>query len=191
MADKREIRPIVETRVLTEFGEVLDSPELYADAGAQGDLTYVPGYSDLRRKRDLEIAEVQAGKRDAKTVTTLPVRLQWARANRVSGEPDGTKPWEYANDGYRKAKKTDIGQDWLKELPPAAQVVAGGEIKMGDMTLMVCDQDRAAKNAARVKIQTQRQVNSGGAKLMAQGDRIKGSDPTYESKLADKPIGAE
>src|SRR5438045_5913951 len=95
MADKR---PIVETRVLTEFGEVYEDANFWA-AQVGTDHSYVPGYSDMRRARDNEIAKIQThfgatrgsdsqeASRTAalRKVTPLPVRLQWTRSMRVSG----------------------------------------------------------------------------------------------------------
>ena len=50
---KRELIP---TAIRTEFGEVLDAPSFYDTNGAAQDHTYTPGYSDLRRARDLAVA---------------------------------------------------------------------------------------------------------------------------------------
>jgi len=44
------VRPVVPTAIRTEFGDVLEDASFY---DAQGrDVTYVPGYSELRRARD-------------------------------------------------------------------------------------------------------------------------------------------
>ena len=186
-------KPIVATTVMTEFGEVLDDGSFYDAAGADGDLTYVPGYSDLRRERDRMVAKVRRGEAKASEVPMLPVRLHWVRSNRVSGEPDSTKQVQSSNDGYREVTVKDISPDnpWLKDMPPGAHKVAGGAIRKGDVTLMVCEAPRAARNAARVRQQTDRLNTAAAARLMAEGDRVKGCDPTYESKLADKPIGQD
>jgi len=45
------VRPLVPTAIRTEFGEVLEDASFYQIQGR--DLTYVPGYSNLRRARDL------------------------------------------------------------------------------------------------------------------------------------------
>lgn len=47
---KRELIP---TAIRTEFGEVLEDSAFHAPLGANRDYTYVAGYSDLRRARDL------------------------------------------------------------------------------------------------------------------------------------------
>jgi len=45
------VRPLVPTAIRTEFGDVLEDASFYGIQ--QKDLTYVPGYSNLRRCRDL------------------------------------------------------------------------------------------------------------------------------------------
>lgn len=47
-------RELVPTTIRTEFGEVLDDPSFYETMGSAQDHTYVPGYSDIRRARDLQ-----------------------------------------------------------------------------------------------------------------------------------------
>ena len=193
-------RPIIETKVLTEFGEVYEDSNFWA-AQVGTDHSYVPGYSDMRRKRDATIAKIQqhygatrgsdsqeaARQRDLRKVEALPVRLQWTRAMRVSGgEPDSTKEIQAGNDGYRTVTKADIGKDWLTQLPPGAKIVAGGAIRKGDVTLMVCEQKDAARNAARAHIQTMRQVQDLSSRPLMQQEA---AAPYIESKLGDKPIG--
>lgn len=190
-------RPLIETKVLTEFGEVVEDANFHS-ARVGEDHTFVPGYSDLRKARDLAIAtelKRTGGRHDMidwKNVPTLPVRLQWTRDMRVAGnEPDSTKEIQMGNDGYRKVTKADIGQEWLKELPAGAKVVAGGAIRKGDVTLMVCDKQNAARNAARVQIETMRQVTDNSkTPLLVKGADSQGAEPYMERTLADKPIGA-
>jgi hypothetical protein len=197
MANKR---PIIETKVLTEFGEVLEDSNFWA-ATVGADLSYVPGYSDMRRTRDQEIARIQsfygatpgsdeqeaARHRELRKVAPLPVRLQWTRSMRVSGsEPDSTKEIQAGNDGYRTVMQSDIGKDWLRELPPGAKIVAGGQIRKGDVTLMVCEQSDAARNAARNHVQVMREVQDLSKRPLM---KFSEADPNIESKLGDKPIG--
>lgn len=181
MANKKPLIPTMQTA----YGPVVEDAEFYANrGGAGGDITYVPGYSDLRQARDLALAE-------GRKPDSLPVRLQWARNARVSGEPDSTKQWEYQNQKYRPVTEADIGQEWLTGLPPAATVAPDHSIRMQDMTLMVCDAQTAARNAARVQRATERQTATIGGKLLSQGDKVRGSDPVVEAKRADKALGQE
>ena len=146
MAKKRELVP---THIRTEFGDVLDDPKFYDTMGAAMDMTYVPGYSDMRRARDQAIAEVQKGERKWKDVPTIPVRLQWTRTSKViSGQPDNTKEILYGSQHYRFVPQSDVGAPWMKSLPVGAVVQADGTLKNGDTTLMVCTAEHAARNAA-------------------------------------------
>ena len=194
-------KPLIETKVLTEFGEVYEDANFWA-AQVGTDHSYVPGYSDMRRARDAEIARIQkhygprgtdsqeaSRQAELRKAPSLPVRLQWTRSMRVSGnEPDTTKEISAGNNGYRTATKTDIGQAWLTELPPGAKVVAGGAIRKGDVTLMVCDAPRAAKNAAQNHIQVMREVQDITNRPLMQ-TAVKGADPFIESTVGDTPIG--
>lgn len=150
-------RPLVNTVIRTEFGDVLDSPELLAREGGR-DLTYVPGFSDMRLAYDLELADVASGrkaKHEAK-FTPLPVNVRWTRATTPRGAPDGMKQIATANLGYRTATKDDIGQPWLTALPPGATLEADGTIRKGDCLLTVADGKTAARNAARKQVATSR-----------------------------------
>lgn len=194
------VRPIVETRVMTEFGEVVEDANFYS-ATVGEDHTYVKGYSDMRKARDTAIAAIQqkygptpgseqhevARRAELYKLDPLPVRLHWTRSMRVSGnEPDNTKELQAGNDGYRVATKADIGSDWLKELPAGAKVVAGGAIRKGDVTLMVCDRNRAARNAAQNHIQVMREAQDLSKRpLLAHT----GAAPYIESTVDSKPIG--
>src|SRR5437899_3179530 len=102
------VKPLVPTMIRTEFGEVLESEAFHAASGAQGDFTYVPGYSDMRRARDIATREVSEGKRNAKDVPELPVRLHWVRSVRLNNNPDNRKPVEFGNQNYRNVTKADI-----------------------------------------------------------------------------------
>ena len=177
---KRELIPTVKTA----YGPVVEDDAFYEESGHGGDITYVPGYSDMRKARDIALAK-------GKAPQALPVRLQWARNARVSGEPDSTKQWEYQSQKYRPVTESDIGQDWLKEMPPAATVGPDNSIRMQDMTLMVCDARDAARNAAKVQRETARQSAGIGGKLISQGDKVRGSDPTVEATRAEKALGQE
>lgn len=174
-------KPIVPTMIRTEFGDVLESDAFHSAAGgAQGDLTYTPGYSDMRRQRDAQLREVHEGKRSANDVMKLPVRLHLARRATYSGQPDNRKTIQFVNNGYRAVTKDDIGKnDWLKEMPPSATVGPGGELFYGDTVLMVCDAKTAAKNAAVVQMRTNQMLkDSASADFMKLGSHTPGTDPS-------------
>lgn len=186
-----DAKPLVPTAVLTEFGEVYDDPSFYQTNGADRDHTYVKGYSDMRRARELAKAAYRRGEIKQSDIPSIPVRLQWVRTLKTNGIPDNTKEVQSGNEGYREVTKADLGQPWFQELPQGAKVVAGGRIQKGDVSLMVCDAPRAARNQAANMAQV-KQMTSEAPKgpLYTAGSRVKGADPYVESKLADKPIGA-
>lgn len=184
------VRELVPTTVRTEFGDVLDDASFYDVGGADRDLTYIPGFSDMRRKRDLGFADIASGKRQRHEVeiSPLPVNCRWARTHEVkSGKPDGRKQIANGNLGYRTVNKDQIGKvPWLTELPAGATVDPDGSIRKGDTVLMVADAKDAARSAARKAAQTQR---LGDAALSASGGLLdaakgaKGADP-YVTKIS-------
>ena len=173
-------KPLVPTMIRTEFGDVLESEAFQAATGAQGDVTYVPGYSDMRRQRDQQLKEVADGKRKAADVRTRPVRLHLTRVTKYSGQPDDRKAIEFRNQGYRAVTKDDIGKhDWITNLPEAAVLGPAGEIRIGDTVLMMCDAKTATRNAAIVQMRTNQMLKeTAAADFMKLGDRNQGSDPS-------------
>ena len=176
-------RPIVNTTIRTEFGDVLEDASFHDVGGADRDMTYVPGFSEMRRNRDLELAAVASGakpKHEAKLVP-LPVNMRWVRRTTPRGAPDGRKEISSGNLGYRLVNKEQVGKnDWLTKLPPGATVEADGSIVKGDTVLMVADGKNAARNAARRAAQTQRLVNDTSAAaggLVSVGGRTTGAEP--------------
>jgi hypothetical protein len=176
-------RPLVATAIRTEFGDVQESAEFYAAQGADRDLTYIPGFSDMRRERDLAIADVAAGRvdrRDAK-ISPLPVNCRWVRKSTPKGAPDAMKQISSGQNGYKVVNKEQIGKvEWLTKLPPGATVEADGSISKGDLVLMVTEGKTAARNAARRQAQTNTMVRSaeetaGGLKAL--GANTRGADP--------------
>lgn len=160
-------RPLVSSAIRTEFGDVLDDPSFYDAGAADRDQTYVPGFSDLRRARDLEIADVASGRKPAHEakIDALPVNLRWVRNSTPrDGAPDTRKQTASGNLGYTLVSKDAIGKEaWLTKLPPGARITADGAIQKGDTVLMVADAKTAARNAARKAAQTRRQTNDAAA----------------------------
>lgn len=177
------VRELVPTAIRTEFGDVLDSPEFYDVGGADRDLTYVPGFSDMRRARDLTLAGVASGKiaRHEAVLEPLPVNCRWTRTHTGKGEPDGRKQIASGNLGYRAVNKDQIGKvPWLTALPPGATLDADGSIRKGDTILMVTDAKNAGRNVARRAAQTQRLGDAAASAkggLMDVGGKAKGVDP--------------
>lgn len=147
----RHKKPLVNTEPLDEFGAA--HPEDFADPTGQArDLTYVPGFSELRRERDLALVEYAQGVRRGQEVPTLPVNVRGVRVARVKdGTPEGVKIMSARNDGYRPVLQEDVGQPWFTALPPGARVLPSGEIinAAGDLMYMVAPARRVAANQAR------------------------------------------
>lgn len=139
--------PLINTAALSEFGDLTDSARFYDPEGIDRDHSYVPGYSEIARTAAIQLAEVQRGVRAPNNVQFAPVRLRWARSQTVGGQPDSTKQFGHSKKGYRLVNaKSDVGTDWLKELPPGAQIGADGSIRNGDCVLMVATAEQARKN---------------------------------------------
>lgn len=175
--------PLVATNIRTEFGDVVEDASFYDVGGADRDLTYIPGFSDMRRANDLERAAVASGakpKHEAH-IQPLPVNMRWTRTVSPRGAPDGRKQLSTANLGYKAVHKDEIGKHpWLKALPPGATINADGTIQKGDTQLMICDGKTAARNVARRQLQTQRltdEAKAAAGGLLDVGARTKGADP--------------
>ena len=185
MAPEQTVRPLVPTTIRTEFGDVLESA-VFNSPTVGRDLTYVPGYSDMRRARDTAIREVHEGNRKAHEIPTLPVRLQLVRCAFLNEKPDTRNVVNFTNDGYQAVTQADVGKhDWIKEMPPASTVGPNGEIRVGDCVLMVADKHTAAKRAAEERMEINRMTRSApqpgivsetlpGREIMAPPSAIKG-----------------
>lgn len=172
-------RPLVPTGIMTEFGELKDDPATLFDAvGMNGDVTYVPGISDLRRAHDLAKAR-------GETPTPLPVNVRWVRRTRVSGEPTNDRMVKVGRDGYRPVMWTEVGtKDWIKSAPAGASKLPDGGIGMLDMQLMVQDAQSAARSAVRKQLKwTELVTASKDEALRAAGARVRGSNPEVETDL--------
>ena len=173
-------KPIVRTGIETEFGEVLDAKEvLEAPGGAGGDLTFVPGFGDMRRAADLARAK---GEKPA----PLPVNLRWVRRTKLTGAPDNTRQVVMQNQGYQPVSADLVGkEDWITAMPAGSTRLPDGTVGNSDWVLMVADQKTAARNAARktVKFLEQNTANLPQA-LEQAGLRVPGANPEVSTELA-------
>jgi hypothetical protein len=182
-------RPLVDVNVISEFGGVEDTKEFQEDGVGQRDYTYVPGFSDLRVARDLDLARLHRNEIKGRDVSTLPVNMRWFRTVKGTGsDPDQMRMAQARNQKYRAATKSDIGQPWLTELPPGGQIAPDGTIKSaaGDLALYVLDRENAAKIAIRRKKNIDETVSAvefqvGG--LGQVGSQHKGANPTVDTKI--------
>lgn len=191
MAEKR---PLVDVNLISEFGGIEDMASFKAEGVQQRDYTYVPGFSEMRWKRDNDLHRFAKHEIKANEVSVLPVNLRWFRTVKGTGsDPDQMRIAHSKNLGYTAVTKGDIGKDWIKELPPGAQVAADGTIKSaaGDLVLCVVDQQGAARNAMRRKIAAEDMVDGmeladGG--LTKVGQKM-GADPEVTKMIGNKVIG--
>ena len=185
-------KPLVDVNLVSEFGGVEDMAEFREEGVSQRDYTYVPGFSDMRVQRDLDLAKLHRNEIRGKDVSTLPVNMRWFRTVKGSGsDPDQMRMAHARNQKYRACNKSDIGQPWLKEMPPGAQIAPDGTIKSaaGDLALHVLDRDNAARIALRRKKNIDESVSGleyqvGG--LGQVGSQHRGASPTVDTKIGGR-----
>lgn len=178
-------RPLLNLQPVDEFGALTAADfENNGDPDLGARYTYVPGFSDLRHQRDVELGEVARGARLAKDVIALPVNVRISRRSSVKdGTPDALKLTSALNQGYRPMTEKDVGQKWLTAIPPGATIQPDGTIRnaAGDGQYMVCDAQTARRNKARKERATQAMLDNAATQaqgLVAMGATIKGSNPT-------------
>ena len=181
--------PILNTEPPPEFGALKETPEFNDSTGMDRDFTYVPGFSELRRARDLAIAEVLAGKRAAKDVPTLPLNFRWVRSQSKKGDPDTRKVIRAGNRGYRAVTKDDVGEGkLLPSLPGGAMVQADGTVRQGDTMLMVTTAEKAARNEFQKRVRTE-SMTKGALEGFASAMRsaglksVQGASPSIEQDV--------
>jgi hypothetical protein len=181
-----EPRPIVPSGIMTEFGELMDDPKTLMDEmGMNRDVTYVPGFSDLRRAADIARSQKQ-------TPQPLPVNLRWARRTKANGTPNNERVVAHQGKGYVPATKDDIGKPWLTALPAGAEILADGTIANADAVLMKCDARTAARNEAGKTLRWMEQNTASqdeAVKLVQASSKVKGSSVEV-TKETGKPISS-
>jgi hypothetical protein len=154
-------KPLVDVNLVTEFGGIEITDEFRNEGVSQGDYSYVPGFSEMRVNRELDLAALHRGEIKGKDVRTLDWNCRWFRRTEKNGQPDNSRIIDGKNDGYRPVTKDDEGKPFMKTLPPNAYYAPDGVVTIsgGDLVLMVADKERAAKNAMRKKIHTEEMVD--------------------------------
>ena len=154
--------------------------DLPQDVRADVDLLRVPGFSELRETRDIEMTEYLRGTRHGKDVSALPVNVRWTAATiGADGVQRSKKLMSAANKGYKPVTKDMLPENgkpkhnWLTALPPGARGNPDGTISnaAGDLQLQWCDQSTAARNQARKERATAELVDGVGSNL---GDGAEG-----------------
>ncbi len=146
-------RPLIISAPISEFGET-DASYTAEDrmTTLQEDHQYVPGFSDMRYQREIEMAEYHEGTRDGKDVSHLPANCYWVRRTTPSGKTDQMKLMGKKMDGYRPVLKDDVGKPWLTGLVDGWNYTPEGHIMSasGELQLVVLE-GAAAANRARKK----------------------------------------
>lgn len=188
--------PIIVTQPPPEFGELTSSPEFHDENAMDSDLTYVPGFSELRLARDRAIAEVLRGRLPAKDVPTLPRNFRWERCQNKKGEPDERSVIQAGNQGFQKVTTDMVGEGKIvTSMPPGAHKAADGTIMQGDVVLMVTTAERAARNEFQARARTASATRGAEAGFAAALEAMgvapaKGSAP-YVHKEVGRPVRAE
>lgn len=164
------IRPFINSAPISEFGTTMAEG---LDETGTVDLLEVPGFSDLRRQRDLQLAEYHAGTRRGQDVMTLPVNCRWVGMTRgAKGEASSVKLMRAANQGYLPVTKDMVKKEsWLTDLPPGSRVEPDGTIvnAAGDLKLYYTPAPVAARNQARKDRVTREQMDGVGTKNLGDG----------------------
>ena len=144
-------RPLIVSKPVDEFGEVTVELDELDQTNMAVDMTYVPGWSELKYQRDAALADLAAGRCTAAEVPSLPVNVRMVRRAGIGGQSDGSKLMMAFNNGYKPIPKKHIGQAWFTALPPGAREMEDGSIvnAAGDCQYMYCEGPRAALNKRR------------------------------------------
>jgi hypothetical protein len=185
-------RPLIPTGVMTEFGEVFEDPETKQYSQANDiDVTYTPGWSELRKQHDRQKWEAAHGKRPPKQIVPLPGNVRLVRRSSANGSPDLRKTAESSNRGYRPITTADVGQPWFKTLPAGAILLPDGSIAKGDCLYMYCPPEQAARNAHQKHQRTMDQLGAPHAKAEGFGmavDQQKGEDIQLGSQISPTAV---
>ena len=182
--------PIIFSEPPPEFGELKESPEFHDQSAMNGDLTYVPGFSELRFARDRAILEVMRGQRKASDVPTLPVNFRWARNQNKKGEPDSRKVVRAGNRGYKAVTKDDVGEGkLLSDLPAGARFSADGLIQQGDVVLMVATAQRVARNEFVKRAKTESATKGAEAGFEAALEAVGAKRSSGAAPFIQKEVG--
>jgi hypothetical protein len=131
----RSPRPLISAADRSVAGEHRET----ADFSAEPDLTFVPGYSNVRRQIDSEMG------RGLEPTVGLNHRMQWVRVEKSNGNPLRTNVMQFKGQRYQRATL-----EWLKangyDMPPAGDLTPDGGIRNGDCELFYCSAAQAAQN---------------------------------------------
>jgi hypothetical protein len=128
-------KPLVSAKSRGIIGAKQDS-SAFRETGQ--DLTFVPGYSDVRRRIDSSLA------RGERPEERLDVRLQYVTVEKANGAKTMAKAAQFKALGY-KFVEFDSPPEGIS-VPDHAFKSADGHIQVGDTQLMYCDSATAERN---------------------------------------------
>lgn len=180
-------RPLIPTRPVDEFGGFSAADLENMAEEAPMDSTFVPGWSPMRRQRDIELGELAEGRRRADEVSSLPVNVRIVSRSSPSGAFTSRKLMQASANGYRPIVESDLGELWFTEMPPGATVMPDGSIvnAAGDGQYMVCEARRAALNKYRKEVKMLEQAAQAGTKIEGGIGEVGG---TFQHQALDAPL---
>lgn len=174
----------IEVHDTNPYGDQIDE-ELLNDPGK--DSTYIAGYSDVRRQRELDI-------RDGKTPKPLKHRLQWARAKTSDGgSHDGKRVMHWqVKKGYKPLKYEDaLKMGYKLDENPAIVKDVDGNAWLGERMLMFADARTAATNLRKVQEANDAAQRAPAERIQAATERFnastKGAHAAAFSFIGDDP----
>ena len=132
-------RPLISAKNRDLVGSAREA-SAFVDQGQ--DLTFVPGYSDKRRRMDADLSQ---GREPTERLTH---RLQYVTVEKANGRKDSQKISQFRALGYQPVPFDNPSSFGITEVPIQAFRNAEGHIQVGDAVLYGCDAATAARNEA-------------------------------------------
>ena len=156
--------PLIAAGDRDTFGNAREQDAFYATGQ---DVTYVGGYSDIRRENS---------RRQLRGQKPLPLkaRLHWVRNLTPGGKPDARDISSHKALGYQFVTKDNLPTLGF-EAPASAQLdAATGHYILGDTVLMFCPRDLAARNENVLRRATEERssADATASDLHAEGGKV-------------------
>ena len=181
-------RKYIEVHDRNPYGDEIDE-ELLNDPGR--DATFIAGYSDVRRQRELDA-------RDGIKPKPLKHRLQWARGKAADGTTfDGKRMMHWqVKKGYKPLKYDDaIKLGYEVNENPAIVKGPDGLAWLGERVLLYADARTAATNLRKVQDANDAAQRAPKERMEAATERFnastKGANATAFSFVGDDPDDAK
>ena len=131
-------KQVIQARERSPFGDITPD-EVEKLAGVGRDRFFIPGYSDKRIKRELDL-------RDGKPAASLSHRFHLVPVQTIDGRPIAKGVADLQQQGYRPVKLADAKGLGIDVSGTAYIPNADGVLMNGDSMLMVTDAKHAAAN---------------------------------------------